>query len=323
MDHSTAIRQRLCRWFQRAQRKLPWRATRDPYRIWVSEVMLQQTRVATVIPYYERFLHRFPDPASLASAPEEELLACWAGLGYYSRARNMQKAARQIVRLGAFPRDYDSLRKLAGVGDYTAAAIASIAFGLPHPVLDGNALRVLSRLTGETGDIGSSATRERLRQEAQRLLDRKRPGLFNQALMELGATICTPKQPRCIPCPLSGHCQARLQGTQNELPVKQGRAAPTRIEKTLFVIERQGKLLLWQRPADSSRLSGFWELPGAEPGSCRGSFRHSITNHNYRFHVVAGRIRRAPRGFRWIPRQRLSKMPLSTTTRKALSCLDI
>src|ERR1700730_476619 len=181
----SSFRKQLLACFRQFQRDLPWRRTRDPYRIWISEIMLQQTRVAAVIPYYERFLVRFPDVARLASAPEQELLAAWAGLGYYSRARNLQRAAKKILELGAFPGDYLSLRDLAGVGEYTAAAIASMAFNLPHAVLDGNAIRVLSRLAAEEGNIGSGAVRKRLGEVADALLDRKRPGEFNQALMEL------------------------------------------------------------------------------------------------------------------------------------------
>src|SRR6202049_1584982 len=191
----SAMRSRLLLWYQKSKRDLPWRRTRDPYRIWVSEIMLQQTRVAAVIPYYEQFLARFPDVAALASAPEQELLAAWAGLGYYSRARNLQRAAKKILELGTFPGDYLSLRDLAGVGEYTAAAIASMAFGLPHAALDGNVIRVLSRLTAEQGNIGSGAVRKRLREAADALLDPKRPGEFNQALMELGAMVCLANKP--------------------------------------------------------------------------------------------------------------------------------
>src|SRR5579872_3965323 len=191
------IRRRLVNWYLRNRRDLPWRRTSDPYRIWVSEVMLQQTRAQAVIPYYEKFLARFPDAASLAAADEAEVLALWSGLGYYSRARNLQRAARRISAAGVFPRDYDSIRALDGVGDYTAAAVASIAFGLPHAVLDGNVMRVLARLDNDAADISAASTRARLRARAQELLDGRRPGIFNQALMELGATICVPKTPQC------------------------------------------------------------------------------------------------------------------------------
>lgn len=327
MTESHRIRRRLFTWYANAARTLPWRSTRDPYRIWVSEIMLQQTRVAAALPYYEDFLKRFPDAASLAHASDEELLTAWSGLGYYSRARNMRKAARQIAARGGFPRDYEAIRRLPGVGDYTAAAIASIAFDLPHAVLDGNVMRLLTRLTNETGDIGSSTVRGRLRQAAEKLLDRKQPGLFNQALMELGATLCLRRQPKCTLCPLAEFCHARRLGTQHELPVKLRRKTPVRVNKTLLLVERDGSLLLWKRTA-GPRLEGFWELPEAQqlPRARQQAkvceFRHSITNHNYRFTLVTAQIQRVPHGFSWVPKDRLHKIPLSTTTRKALACSE-
>ncbi len=209
------IRRLLLAWYSKHQRDLPWRRTRDPYRIWVSEIMLQQTRVASAIGYYQRFLERFPSIPELAAAPEQELLTAWAGLGYYARVRNLQKAANKIVELGAFPRDYASLRALAGIGDYTAAAIASIAFDLPHAALDGNVIRVLSRLTAERGNVASTTVRKRLRAAADRLIDPKLPGQFNQAWMELGAMVCLPKQPQCSICPLKSQCAARRLGCEH------------------------------------------------------------------------------------------------------------
>ena len=176
----------LIAWYERAHRDLPWRRTSDPYRVWVSEIMLQQTRAQAVVPYFERFLARFPTVEALAAAPEEEALALWSGLGYYSRARNLLRAARLIHAAGAFPSDFAGLRALPGVGDYTAAAIASIAFGKPHAVLDGNVLRVVARMQNDAAEIGSARTRERFRAIAQTWLDSQRPGTFNQALMELG-----------------------------------------------------------------------------------------------------------------------------------------
>jgi A/G-specific adenine glycosylase len=318
------FRRRLLNWYDKACRALPWRLTTEPYRVWVSEVMLQQTRVAAVLPYYERFLERFPDIASLASASEQLLLETWSGLGYYSRARNMQKAARSILTAGGFPGDYESIRELDGVGDYTAAAIASICFGLPHAVLDGNVLRVLTRLTNDSGDIRSVLTRRRLAEHAQKLLDRRQPGRFNQALMELGATICVPRLPRCTECPISGYCEARSLGTENQLPIKLGRLPAMRIEKTILIIRRNGRLLLSRRPTNSSRLAGFWELPEANSvpearhGQLLGGFRHSITNHDYRFTVVDATLGRAPRGFRWVTKEELATLPLTTASRKAL-----
>jgi A/G-specific adenine glycosylase len=322
-----SIRRRILRWYREHKRDLPWRRTRDPYQVWVSEIMLQQTRVAAVIPYYQRFLDRFPDVSALAAAPEQDLLAAWAGLGYYSRARNLQRAARKIQELGGFPRDYSSLRSLPGVGDYTAAAIASIAFELRHAVLDGNVIRVLSRFTGERGNVASVPARNRLREVAERMLDPKRAGEFNQALMELGATVCLPKQPQCPLCPLADHCVARQLGRQNELPIKTVRPSPKHVDKELLVIERAGRILTWQRPADNPRLAGFWELPepgqlpGARVGARIGQFRHTIVNTNFRFEVFRASLVLVPDGFRWLAKKRIHEVPLSTAAKKALACL--
>jgi A/G-specific adenine glycosylase len=319
------LRRRLLTWYRKNQRDLPWRRTRDPYRIWISEIMLQQTRVAAVLPYYERFLNRFPDVGALASAPEQELLAAWSGLGYYARARNVQRAAKTILKLGAFPRDYSSLRGLAGIGDYTAAAIASIAFDRPHAVVDGNVIRVLSRFTAEQGNIDSATVRKRLDGFAGKILDPKRPGEFNQALMELGATVCLPKQPQCSRCPLAKQCQARARALASELPVRSVRVKPISVQKQLVVIEKRGKLLLWQRPAASPRLAGFWELPEVGQLQCAridgqpARFRHTIVNTNYSFEVYRGIVGRRPKGFEWLPLAQIRQIPLSTTAKKALA----
>jgi A/G-specific adenine glycosylase len=323
------IRRNLLAWYGKHKRDLPWRRTEDPYRIWISEVMLQQTRVAAVIPYYERFLTLFPDAAALASAPEQALLAAWAGLGYYSRARNLQKAARAIVELGQFPADYEALRGLPGVGDYTAAAVASIAFGKPHAVLDGNVLRVLSRVAAESGDIKSQVVRSRLRALAEKLLDPRHPGEFNQALMELGATVCVPKQPLCGQCPIRFECQARREGLENQLPLSGARPAASRRERHLVAIEKGGRILLWQRPPDSQRMAGFWELPereqvpGAEVVEAAGRFRHSIVHTTYLVVVYRAAQNRLPHdgALQWVAKRSLGDLPLSTTAKKALILL--
>ncbi len=318
---------RLTRWYDGARRDLPWRRTLDPYRILVSEVMLQQTRAQAVIPYYEKFLQRFPDPAELAAAGEPELLRSWSGLGYYQRARNLQKAARRIVELGAFPADYESIRELPGVGAYTAAAVASIAFGLRHAVVDGNVLRVIARHTGDRSDIGAAATRIRFEKVAQKLLGRSEPGRFNQAMMELGATVCLPRNPMCLLCPVGAECQARQQCLQSELPVKSKRAAPVRLSTTLLAIERRGRILLCQRSPEEGRMRGFWELPSAdqlpkaEIQETLGSFRHTITNHHYSFTVVKAIISHAADGFAWFDKSQLEQIPLSTVARKSLAIL--
>jgi len=315
------LRKPLLQWYQSAARKLPWRETRDPYKIWVSEIMLQQTRVAAVIPYFERFMERFPTAAALAAAPEEELLAMWSGLGYYSRARNLQKAAQSFVE---FPDDYESMLALPGVGPYTAAAVASIAFDLPHAVLDGNVMRVIARLTCDAGDIQSGKTKERMQDVATALLDVKQPGLFNQAMMELGATVCLPRDPCCGECPVAGFCEGRRAGKERELPVKLRKMEMKRVERTVLLIERGDEILVWKRTDTSEKLAGFWELPEAvhlpkaKLGERLGTFRHAITNHNYVFEVVRARAGKVPAGFVYIGRDSLETMPLSTSARKAL-----
>jgi A/G-specific adenine glycosylase len=320
------FRRTLIRWYRNAKRDLPWRLTHDPYRIWLSEIMLQQTRVAAALPYYNRFVERFPDAAALAGAPEPEVLAAWAGLGYYSRARNLQKAAKLIVANGGFPQDYDAIRALPGVGDYTAAAVASIAFGLPHAVLDGNVMRVLARISNDGGDLASARTRTRLQGLAAALLDRRRPGEHNQAVMELGATICLPSGPQCLLCPVAAFCEARTSGVQDRLPVKSRPVEPVRLQLQFLAIRRDGAYLFWQRPPDSGRMAGFWELPeraqlpGASTNSELGSFRHTITHHRYTVTVFQAEAVEIPPGFHWIARSRLSAVPLSTLARKALRC---
>jgi A/G-specific adenine glycosylase len=289
--------------------------------------MLQQTRVAAVIPYYERFLARFPDVQSLATAPQQELLTAWAGLGYYARARNLQAAAKKIQELGAFPGDHASIRGLPGIGDYTAAAIGSIAFNLRHGALDGNAARVLSRLTGERGNIDSGVVKKRLQNCIDGLLDPKRPGEFNQALMELGATVCLPKAPRCAQCPWACECEAFRLQIQDQLPVKAGRPNVVDVEKRLLMIERAGSILAWQRPSESRRLAGFWELPEtdqlpeAKVERRVAGFRHTIVNTNYRIGVFKASLAGTPKGFHWLTAKKLSEIPLSTTAKKALACL--
>jgi len=283
--------------------------------------MLQQTRVAAVIPYFERFLQRFPRVEDLAAASETEVLSLWSGLGYYSRARNLQTAAHQIVQAGAFPREYASIRALAGVGDYTAAAVASIAFGLPHAAIDGNVRRVIMRLTGDaTADLGALATQ---------LLTRHQPGRWNQALMELGALVCLPREPLCIACPagcpVAAHCQARIKGVQSQLPPPKKKPAILRKERVLLIIRRKGRILL----IPSSRVSGFWELPELSPGAFSGvrlgprlgSFRHAITNSLYHFEVREARTGAHPRECRWWDVGKLGEITLSTAAKKALRCL--
>jgi A/G-specific adenine glycosylase len=316
-------------WFQSARRDLPWRKTRDPWRILLSEVMLQQTRVSVVIPYYERFLERYPTPKDLARAPEAEYLAMWSGLGYYARARNLQRAAKAILERDRFPASYEEIATLPGVGDYTAAAVASIAFGAPHAVLDGNVIRVLARFTAEARDVQVQSVRVRLKEEAQRLLDPSKPGDFNQAMMELGATVCLPKNPQCLLCPWRDLCQARALGREGELPIKGRKREPVKLLLTLLVAERESggrrQVLMKQRGAHETRLQGFWELPEerdlphAVRGERLGEFKHSITRHDYTIEVFQATLSRAGRGHRWVNRDELDALPLATTARKALA----
>jgi A/G-specific adenine glycosylase len=246
------FRARLLPWYDVHARDLPWRRTRDPYRVWLSEIMLQQTRVVAVIEHYHEFLQRFPTVEKLAAAREASVLAAWSGLGYYRRARMLHGAAKLIARnhAGKFPATAAELQTLPGVGRYTAAAIASIAFGEPVAVVDGNVERVLQRLDGQP------LSGEKLWQTAEDLLDRERPGDFNQALMELGATVCTPRTPACLACPVLGLC-----ATRGELPAA-AKAAPQKKCEIHYALDcRDGKVLLVQRPRDASLMAGMWELP--------------------------------------------------------------
>ncbi len=313
----------LLAWFAVHRRDLPWRRTRDPYAIWISEIMLQQTRVAAVIPYYERFLARFPNVLSLAQAPESELLASWAGLGYYYRARNLQRAAQAIVELGSFPATYAEIRRLPGIGDYTAAAVASIGFNLPHAVLDGNVFRVLSRILDDSTNIASTIGRKHFAGAADQLLDREQPGVFNQAVMELGATICLPKNPQCLVCPVAELCKARANGRQESLPVKIVAQKSVEERRVVFWVESQGRLLVWQRPPTSRLMPGFWELPerthlpDIAAGPALGSFRHGITFHNYLFEVKQAAVPADVGPCEWVAIPDLNTLPVSTIVKKA------
>ncbi len=292
--------------------------------------MLQQTRVEAVIPYYERFLQRFPSLAELAAAPEQDVLTRWSGLGYYSRARNLHRAARQIDAQG-LPSDYDQVRALPGVGPYTAAAIASIALALPHAAVDGNVIRVVSRLTDDASEITSPATRRSFSETAALLLDRHRPGDFNQAMMELGATVCTPRNPDCASCPVEKFCAARIAGTERVLPVRPKKSDTRDLALDLALVERRGYIFLMKRDAAERRLADFWELPlkNMLPDTLRatleplGEFRHRIVNDRMQvacWHIVATEPRPAdfPPG-KWVPFGALHRIPLTTLTKKALA----
>jgi A/G-specific adenine glycosylase len=259
----------LLAWYAQHARVLPWRGNCNPYAIWVSEVMLQQTRVETVIPYFERWMRRFPSLASLAQASQQEVLAAWEGLGYYGRARNLHRAAQIVVREmnGELPRDRQALSRLPGVGRYTAGAIASLAFGLDVPALDGNIRRVLARVFNLTEPARSPAGERRLWELAEEHLPPGRAGDYNQAMMDLGATICTPRAPNCPGCPVSRSCQALTLGVQGERPVALQKPAIPHYIVTAAVIHREGQVLIAQRPQDGL-LGGLWEFPGGklQPG---------------------------------------------------------
>lgn len=345
-------RARLLEWYDANRRDLPWRRSDDPYAIWVSETMLQQTRVDTVIPYYTRFLECFPDLASLAEAELESVYGEWAGLGYYSRARNLHRAAQRVVEEydGRIPDETASLRRLEGVGRYTAGAVASIAFDREEAAVDGNVIRVLSRFLGIRRNVGLPAVVEEFWSVASRLVSGPRPGDFNQALMELGAMICTPRSPDCGQCPLKRSCDGRRRGDAENLPRKPARPRPRRVEAVAAWIQRRGRALA-VRPAEGGLLGGLWTLPGgelepregAEAGLKRnlsetlgleftnaravGKIEHLFTHRRLRLHVfscgeIHGRVR--CRGFeahRWLSPEAFAALPHGGPTRKALALL--
>ncbi len=336
----------LLAWYDAHRRAMPWREHPEPWRVWVSEVMLQQTQVTAVIPFFDRFLARFPSPESLAAATDEEALTLWSGLGYYRRARHLRAAARRVVEAGGIPRSAAELARLPGIGAYTAAAIASIAFGEVVPVLDGNVVRVMARRLGESGEPTRAAVRRRLLAGAARLLDPRRPGDGNQALMELGATLCAPRAPRCESCPLAGGCRAREEGRTEAYPRARAKAAPRRVRLTVAVVRRRDQLLLVRRPDDAAQLAGLWELPSVRAsgraiaerqlgerwggtwrlGAVVARLEHAITRHRYL--LTARQATWTPEGISecggksaWITPDAAGALPLAASARKLLALL--
>jgi A/G-specific adenine glycosylase len=338
------LRRRLLSWYEKNKRDLPWRRTSDPYAIWISETMLQQTQVKTVIPYYEKFLRAFPTIAALNRAPLSRVLRAWSGLGYYRRAENLKKTASALIKRhgGRMPRDYEKLRALPGIGEYTAGAILSIAFQERYPALDGNARRVLSRLFAVTQV-------KQLRLAAEQLVSKSNPGNFNQAVMELGATICLPREPLCLVCPLAFHCRSHSAKQTATNLTRRKKLNFTKVTWPLAIIRRGNKILL-RRRAKIGLLAGIWELPGGEkPARSNvmatlqrqlqevvtistfprgiGEFRHSITHRRIRspvFLVDVGAdevIDLPASGWRWVIPAALQNYPVSSMTLKAARLL--
>lgn len=345
VGEARALRAALAPWYRAERRELPWRASRDPYGVWVSEAMLQQTRVETAIAYWCRFMEALPTVEALARASEEQVLTLWSGLGYYRRARALLAAARILVddHGGRFPRTRAELLALPGIGPYTAGAVLSIAFDLSEPLVDGNVIRVLARLFAVRGDVSRARVKRELWELAAGLVPRNGgAGEWNQALMELGARVCLPRDPACGACPLRSRCAASREGLVERLPRLPERPAPRPVDLLAVLVERGGELLL-ERRAERGRMAGMWQLPTAElpgpDGSHSGLFppelpggleaaeelarlRHSITCHRITLRVCRGERSRAPRGagreLAWVPRERVFEHPLTGMARKAL-----
>ena len=322
------MRGALLRWYRRVRRDMPWRRRVSPYRTWISEIMLQQTTVAAVTPKYERFISAFPDVDALAAASEDAVLKQWAGLGYYSRARNLRRAAQDIQSLhgGKFPSAFEDVLALPGVGRYTAGAILSIAFGKPYAVVDGNVIRVFSRLFGLRGRAKDPAFVKQIWAKAAPLVPKAAPGDWNQALMELGATVCTPESPSCGACPVSKFCVAFKKGIQDELPLPEKRREPTPVDWTCLWIENDGKVLLWKRSDKERLLKNLWGLPEAgrvpaAPGKKIASVSHTITHHALRVGLRQAALDAAaplPAEAKWVPREKIRDYLVSSLWLKLL-----
>ena len=263
------FQQALIQWYLEEKRDLPWRREKDPYKIWVSEIMLQQTRVDTVIPYFNRFIEKYPTIKALAEADEQEVLKMWEGLGYYSRVKNLHQAVREVQKNygGIVPEKKEEFSQLKGVGPYTTGAVLSIAYGKPIPAVDGNVMRVFSRIFNIHDDISKSKTRKLFEELTTVVISHEDPGSFNQAIMDLGATICTPKNPACLLCPVREFCQAYHEGTQHDLPVKSKQKKGKTVRYvTAVLIDQEGNVAIRQRP-DEGLLASLWEFPNVEISS--------------------------------------------------------
>ena len=308
----------LLPWYAANRRDLPWRKSREPYAVWVSEIMLQQTRVEAVIPYYRRFMQALPDVRALADAPEEQLLKLWEGLGYYSRVRNMQAAAGQIVKRGGFPQTAEELKKLKGFGDYTAGAVASIAFAQRAAAVDGNVLRVWTRMerVGESIKI-PSVKRACTRAVLEAMPEEADPGQYNQALMELGATVCTPRSPDCAHCPVQAHCGAFAADEAEDYPVKDPKPVKAVEEFDVYLIVKDGRALVRKRPK-SGLLAGLWEFPhGKLPVRVKQELppvdvKHVFTHKIWLMHGLRAELAGEAEGCVWVDAQELADLPMPT-----------
>ncbi len=329
-----AVREPLVRWYRAHARPLPWRETRDPWAVWVSEVMLQQTRVETVVPYYTRFLARFPTVRALADAAEADVLALWSGLGYYRRARLLHAGARAVAERhgGSVPGDAEALRALPGVGDYTAGALGSIAFGLRVPLVDGNVERVLTRLHGLRGDPRAAPLKKKLWALAARYADHPSPGDVNQSLMELGATVCTPTSPKCLVCPVRALCVAAGEGDPERYPEKAARAAP-RDERWSALVAREGERV-WLVTSDAGRWQGMllppmtetrapaWEAPLTAPARRVATVTHTLTHARMEVTVYAATLAGDPPRGRLVAPEELTALAVPKITRAVLSAAE-
>ncbi len=347
------IRKFLRQWYRKEHRSLPWRTSRDPYQIWVSEVMLQQTQVKTVVPYFEKFISVFPDVANLARAELQTVLKLWEGMGYYARARNLHRAARQVVEryAGRLPTTREELLQLPGIGDYIASAVLSIAFDQPYAVVDGNVKRVLARMFRLDAAVNQARGLAVFKEAAGELLDLRHPGIFNQAIMELGAVVCKPRNPRCEICPLQSYCAAFQDGSTHKYPIRVPRSPIPKYHIAVGVIYREDRVLITRRPTDGL-LGGLWEFPGGkiEKGEDPASgclreiqeevgldvaidchlmqVKHAYTHFRivmevFRCQYAAGEVElKAHTAYRWVKPRELDRFPFPKANLKFMHLLD-